>query len=230
MDDEFEKVDELKFNEICQSLENEVLKINKIHMSALIQSLEDEGMVNSEFRNVYLLKKETPSFFRNLVCDFFHDARTVIYNLTTTLYDFSLFIGACTLVNGCSIFIEAVENKSKNECLEAVRNMNQAYHELDTKLKSLMKSMDHEFEEVDQLAFSQICQSYEYAGMVDSQFRFIYLLKKNEAPSFFMNRVYIYFKDAHAVILNLTMTLESSTFVDFDLLKMHCFKLKASSA
>ncbi|KAK6775313.1 hypothetical protein RDI58_026314 [Solanum bulbocastanum] len=138
MDDEFEKVDELEFNEICQSLEN-------------------EGMVNSEFRNVYLLKKETPSFFRNLVCNFFHDARTVIYNLTTTLesssvvnFDFlknhcfklkgsSACIGACTLVNGCSIFIEAVENKSKIECLEAVRNMKQAYHELDTKLKSLMK-------------------------------------------------------------------------------------------
>ncbi|KAH0745484.1 hypothetical protein KY285_007141 [Solanum tuberosum] len=172
MDDEFEKVDELEFNEICQSLENEVLETNKIHISALIQSLEDEGMVNSEFRNVYLLKKETPSFFRNLVCDFFHDARTVIYNLTTTLesssvvnFDFlknhcfklkgsSACIGACTLVNGCSIFIEAVENKSKNECLEAIRNMNQAYHELDTKLKSLMK-VEKEIVAAEERAFRQ---------------------------------------------------------------------------
>uniref|UniRef100_M1DPN8 Uncharacterized protein n=1 Tax=Solanum tuberosum TaxID=4113 RepID=M1DPN8_SOLTU len=99
MDDEFEKVDELGFNEICQSLENE---------------------------------------------------------------------NHCFKLKGSSAW-----------CLEAIRNMNQAYHELDTKLKSLMKiwdrkfketseflemeSMDHEFEEVDQLAFSQICQSYEYA-------------------------------------------------------------------
>ncbi|KAG5576183.1 hypothetical protein H5410_056317 [Solanum commersonii] len=72
MDDEFEKVNESAFNQLCQSLEN-------------------EGMVNSQFRSVYLLKKEhAPSFFQKLVYNFFRDARFVIRNLIKTLYVFSL--------------------------------------------------------------------------------------------------------------------------------------------
>ncbi|KAH0745485.1 hypothetical protein KY285_007142 [Solanum tuberosum] len=158
MDNEIEKVDELAFSQICKSLENEVLETNKMHISALIQSLEDEGMVDSQFRFIYLLKKnETPSFFMNRVYIYFKDARAIILNLTTTLesstfVDFDLLkmhcfklkassacIGACILQNGVSILIEAADKKSKNECLVAVRNLTQVYNDLHSKFESFME-------------------------------------------------------------------------------------------
>uniref|UniRef100_K4D4Y5 Histidine-containing phosphotransfer protein n=1 Tax=Solanum lycopersicum TaxID=4081 RepID=K4D4Y5_SOLLC len=169
MEDEFEKVDKLAFNQLCQSFENEILESNKMHILTLIQSLEDEGMVNSQFRSVYLLmkKEKPPSFFRNSVFIFFRDALSVIKNLILTLkssssssssassssvVDFDLLnmhclqlkgssscIGACTIMNECSNFIEAIDKKSKNECLQAVKNLNKAYRELHIKFRSFMK-------------------------------------------------------------------------------------------
>ncbi|KAG5574921.1 hypothetical protein H5410_055055 [Solanum commersonii] len=121
MDDEFEKVEGSAFN---------VLKTNKMYISTLIQSLEDEGMVNSQFRSVYLLKKEQPpSFFRNLVLEHVLLRMDALFLLKQLIKSRRM---SMILYASNSLFDLSTSRY-------VARNLNQAYHELHNKFKSLMK-------------------------------------------------------------------------------------------
>ncbi|MCD9561239.1 hypothetical protein HAX54_020242 [Datura stramonium] len=155
-----------QLSEICRSFEDEVSGSQKTDKSALnqlqlnrIQSLEDEGLVDSFFRMVYLLKEEQgPSFFLDLVLNFSRDARIVMGDMAKALFsessvvDFDVLnqhciklkgssacIGARKVSNVCDVFIQAVGKKSKDECLEALRNIEREYHDLQSKTESIMQ-------------------------------------------------------------------------------------------
>lgn len=153
-----------QLSEIYQSFEDEVSDSQKVDKSALkqlqldrIQSLEDEGLVDSYFRIPYLLKEEQgPSFFLDLVLNFLRDARIVMGDMAMALelsvVDFDVLnqhciklkgssacIGARKVSNVCDVFIRAVGKKSKDECLQALRNIEREYHDLQRKTENIMQ-------------------------------------------------------------------------------------------
>ncbi|KAK4359768.1 hypothetical protein RND71_021997 [Anisodus tanguticus] len=122
-----------------------------------IKSLEDEGLVDCYFRLSYSMKEDHgPSFFLDLVLNFLHDARTVMQHMATALespvvnFDVlnghciklkggSSCIGACKIAKECYVFIRAIDNKSKDGCLQALRNIKREYHDLQSKLESVIQ-------------------------------------------------------------------------------------------
>ncbi|KAK4359767.1 hypothetical protein RND71_021996 [Anisodus tanguticus] len=99
-----------------------------------IKSLEDEGLVDCYFQLSCSMKEDHgPSFFLDLVLNFLHDARTVMQHMATVL------IGACKVAKECYDFIRAIDSKPKDECLQALRNIKREYHDLQSKLESVIQ-------------------------------------------------------------------------------------------
>ncbi|PIN08723.1 Two-component phosphorelay intermediate involved in MAP kinase cascade regulation [Handroanthus impetiginosus] len=122
-----------------------------------IQELEREGFVDHHFRECHSLKEDSGlSFFLDLIPVFFSDVFQVVKELAHALNQpvvnfreiYSQFIklkgcsacfGACRIRDACSNLRQAIDNKSKEGCIQALNSIEDECKSLRDRLDGIIK-------------------------------------------------------------------------------------------
>ncbi|XP_057804142.1 histidine-containing phosphotransfer protein 2-like isoform X1 [Salvia miltiorrhiza] len=122
-----------------------------------IHELEQQKLVDHHFRQCHSLKEDNGlSFFLDLILIFLNDAEATMSEMAEIMYQevvdfnkiYSYYIklkgssacfGACRIKAACSNLRHAIDNKSKEGCLEALSLMKDEHKNLHDQLNSIIK-------------------------------------------------------------------------------------------